>query len=133
MSNLPKKKQQNNQNATHISNYGKKKKFIIAPNIEPRDLNSLHEITGNTYQTIAIVGKRANQIAATLKEELHEKIEDFVSATDTLEEVHENKEQIEISRVYEKMPHATLLALEELMEDKIYFRMEEPVIEKTEQ
>ena len=64
---------------------------------------------------------------------MHEKIEDFVSATDTLEEVHENKEQIEISRVYEKMPHATLLALEELMEVKIYFRMEEPVIEKTEQ
>ena len=121
MSNLPKKKQQNNQNATHISNYGKKKKFIIAPNIEPRDLNSLHEITGNTYQTIAIVGKRANQIAATLKEELHEKIEDFVSATDTLEEVHENKEQIEISKFYEKLPNPSIIATEEYLDGKIEF------------
>ena len=78
--------------------------------------------TGNLYESIAIMAKRANQINITIKEELHSKLEEFASHTDSLEEVHENKEQIEISRAYERMPNAALLATAEFLEDKVYFR-----------
>jgi len=74
------------------------------------------------YQSIAIVAKRANQINISLKEELHNKLEEFASHTDSLEEIHENKEQIEISRAYEKMPNPALLATQEFLEGKIYHR-----------
>ncbi len=91
-------------------------------NVETRDLNELKEKTGNIYESIAIVAKRANQINITLKEELHNKLEEFASHTDSLEEVHENKEQIEISRAYERMPNPAILATQEFMEEKIYYR-----------
>ena len=94
-------------------------------NIETRDINEMKGKTGNIYESIAIVSKRANQINITLKEELHNKLEEFASHTDSLEEIHENKEQIEISRAYERMPNPALLATQEFMEDKIYFRKEE--------
>ena len=94
-------------------------------NVETRDLNELKSKTGNVYESIAIIGKRANQINISLKEELHNKLEEFASHTDSLEEVHENKEQIEISKAYEKMPNPALLATQEFMEDKIYFRRNE--------
>lgn len=94
-------------------------------NIETRDVNELKGKTGNTYESIAIVAKRANQINITLKEELHNKLEEFASHTDSLEEIHENKEQIEISRAYERMPNPALLATQEFMEDKIYYRKNE--------
>jgi DNA-directed RNA polymerase subunit K/omega len=81
--------------------------------------------TGNVYESIAIVAKRANQINIMLKEELHNKLEEFASHTDSLEEIHENKEQIEISKAYEKMPNPALLATQEFMEDKVYFRKNE--------
>jgi DNA-directed RNA polymerase subunit K/omega len=90
--------------------------------VETRNLNDLKEKTGNLYESIAIVAKRANQINISLKEELHNKLEEFASHTDSLEEIHENKEQIEISRAYERMPNPSLLATQEFMEDKIYFR-----------
>ena len=93
--------------------------------VETRNLNDIKEKTGNLYQSIAIVGKRANQINISLKEELHNKLEEFASHTDSLEEIHENKEQIEISRAYERMPNPALLATQEFMEDKIYFRKNE--------
>ena len=91
-------------------------------NIETRDLNELRGKTGNVYESIAIVAKRANQINISLKEELHNKLEEFASHTDSLEEIHENKEQIEISRAYERMPNPALLATQEFMDGKVYFR-----------
>ena len=94
-------------------------------NVETRDLNELKKRTGNLYESISIIGKRANQINITLKEELHNKLEEFASHTDSLEEIHENKEQIEISRAYERMPNPSLLATQEFMEDKVYFRKNE--------
>ena len=91
-------------------------------NIETRDLNELKGKTGNLYESIAVIAKRANQINITVKEELHNKLEEFASHTDSLEEIHENKEQIEISRAYERMPNPALLATQEFMENKIYYR-----------
>lgn len=94
-------------------------------NIETRDVNELKGKTGNLYESIAVVAKRANQINISLKEELHNKLEEFASHTDSLEEIHENKEQIEISRAYERMPNPALLATQEFMEDKVYYRKNE--------
>jgi DNA-directed RNA polymerase subunit K/omega len=94
-------------------------------NIETRDANELKNKTGNLYESIAIIAKRANQINISLKEELHNKLEEFASHTDSLEEIHENKEQIEISRAYERMPNPALLATQEFMEDKVYYRKNE--------
>src|SRR6188508_1873262 len=90
--------------------------------VETKNLNDIKEKTGNLYESISIVGKRANQINISLKEELHNKLEEFASHTDSLEEIHENKEQIEISKAYERMPNPALLASQEFMEDKVYFR-----------
>src|SRR5687767_12864995 len=90
--------------------------------VETKNLNDIKEKTGNLYESISIIGKRANQINITLKEELHNKLEEFASHTDSLEEIHENKEQIEISRAYERMPNPALLATQEFFEDKIYHR-----------
>lgn len=90
--------------------------------VETRNLDEIKNKTGNIYESIAIIAKRANQINITLKEELHTKLEEFASHTDSLEEIHENKEQIEISRAYERLPNPALLATQEFLEDKIYFR-----------
>ncbi len=92
---------------------------------ETKDLNVIKSKTGNVYESIAIIAKRANQINITLKEELHNKLEEFASHTDSLEEIHENKEQIEISKAYERMPNPALLATQEFLEDKIYYRKNE--------
>ena len=94
-------------------------------NAETKDLNVIKGKTGNVYESIAIIAKRANQINITVKEELHNKLEEFASHTDSLEEIHENKEQIEISRAYERMPNPALLATQEFLEDKIYYRKNE--------
>ncbi len=89
---------------------------------ETKDLNEIKSKTGNVYESISIIAKRASQINISIKEELHNKLEEFASHTDSLEEIHENKEQIEISKAYEKMPNPALLATQEFMEDKVYFR-----------
>ncbi|HTD93435.1 MAG TPA: DNA-directed RNA polymerase subunit omega [Chitinophagaceae bacterium] len=94
----------------------------IPNNVETKSLEELKNKTGNVYESIAIVAKRANQINISLKEELHNKLDEFASHTDSLEEIHENKEQIEISRAYERMPNPALLATQEFMENKVYFR-----------
>ncbi|HEY0355612.1 MAG TPA: DNA-directed RNA polymerase subunit omega [Flavisolibacter sp.] len=94
-------------------------------NIETRDVNGLKMKTGNLYESIAIISKRANQINISVKEELHNKLEEFASHTDSLEEIHENKEQIEISRAYERMPNPALLATQEFIEEKVYYRKNE--------
>lgn len=93
--------------------------------VEPKKLSELKDKTGNLYESIAIIAKRANQINVSVKEELHSKLEEFASHTDSLEEIHENKEQIEISKAYERMPNPALLATAEFLEDKVYFRKNE--------
>lgn len=92
---------------------------------ETKDLNVIKGKTGNVYESIAIIAKRANQINISLKEELHNKLEEFASHTDSLEEIHENKEQIEISKAYERMPNPALLATQEFVDDKVYHRRAE--------
>ena len=87
-----------------------------------RNITELEKETGNVYESIVIVAKRANQIAADIKEELNTKLQDFAGANDNLEEVFENREQIEISKHYERMPKPTLIAIEEFLEDKVYHR-----------
>ena len=92
---------------------------------ETKNLTDLKAKTGNLYESIAIIAKRANQINITLKEELHNKLEEFATHTDSLEEIHENKEQIEISKAYERMPNPALLATQEFLEGKVYYRKSE--------
>ena len=87
-----------------------------------RNLDDLYAPTGNIYESIVIVAKRANQINVEVKQELNRKLEDFSSYTDNLEEVFENREQIEISRFYEKLPKPTLIALQEFLDNEMYFR-----------
>jgi DNA-directed RNA polymerase subunit K/omega len=90
--------------------------------VETKNVADLKAKTGNLYESIAVIAKRANQINISLKEELHNKLEEFASHTDSLEEIHENKEQIEISKAYERMPNPALLATQEFVDDKVYHR-----------
>ena len=94
----------------------------ISPVLETKSVAEIQKKTGNLYESIVVISKRANQISSSLKEELHSKLEEFATTTDNLEEIHENREQIEISKYYEKMPDATLIATQEFMEGKVYFR-----------
>lgn len=91
-----------------------------------RDLRTLDVNTDNIYESIVVMSKRANQIAADVKEELHAKLADFATVNDNLEEVFENREQIEISKHYERMPKPTILAIDEFLNDKIYYRIPTP-------
>ncbi len=87
-----------------------------------RDVASLVKNTGNVYETIAIVAKRSDQIAVELKRELDAKLEEFASYSDNLEEMFENREQIEISKFYERLPNPALIALQEFEDNQIYYR-----------
>lgn len=87
-----------------------------------RDMMELCEDTDNVYETVSIIGKRANQIAVEMKSDLSKKLQEFASYNDNLEEMFENREQIEISRYYEKLPKPTLIAAQEYMEGKVYYR-----------
>ena len=90
-----------------------------------RDIERLDSQTGNIYEAVVVVSKRSNQISVELKKELNRKLEEFAYYTDNLEEVFENREQIEISKFYERLPKPTLIALEEYLEGKIYYRRPE--------
>ncbi|NOZ47665.1 MAG: DNA-directed RNA polymerase subunit omega [Chlorobi bacterium] len=90
-----------------------------------RNLTDMESGTGNIYESIAIISRRANQIGVELKEELNRKLEEFASYTDNLEEIFENREQIEISKFYERLPKPALIALQEFLSDQIYFRNNE--------
>ncbi|MDD2419592.1 MAG: RNA polymerase Rpb6 [Bacteroidia bacterium] len=94
----------------------------VPNNTITRDLSKMAEPTGNIYETTMIIAKRSNQIAAELKQELKQKLEEFSTFADTLEETFENREQIEISKYYEKLPKATLIAIDEFEQDKIQVR-----------
>ena len=98
------------------------KKSKSPVNTVTRDIMDLCEDTGNIYETVAIIAKRANQISAEIKQDLSKKLQEFASYNDTLEEVFENREQIEISRYYEKLPKPTLLATQEYIEGNVYWR-----------
>ena len=98
------------------------KKTNAPTNTVTRDVMELSKDTGNIYETVAIIGKRANQISVAMKEELTRKLQEFGSSQDNLEEIFENEEQIQISRYYERLPKPTLIATQEFIEGKVYYR-----------
>ena len=97
----------------------------INPSLNTRDYKELSAKTGNIYKSVNIIGKRAKQISAVQKEELNSKLAEFASDVDNLEEIFENREQIEISRYYERLPKPTTVATEELLNDELIFRKSE--------
>ncbi|MCU0326952.1 MAG: DNA-directed RNA polymerase subunit omega [Spirosomaceae bacterium] len=99
--------------------------MAASPSIITRDVDKLAAKTGNVYQSVFVVSQRAKQIAVKTKEELTQKLAEFASNIDNLEEIFENREQIEISKFYERQPKPTALAMEEFIEDKVEFRMRE--------
>ena len=98
------------------------KKTNAPSNTVTRDMMELCEDSGNIYETVSIISKRANQISVEIKADLSKKLAEFASYNDNLEEVFENREQIEISRYYEKLPKPTLMATQEYIEGKVYYR-----------
>ncbi len=97
-------------------------KSVVPNTTITRDLRDLDKKTDNLYESIVVISKRANQIAVDVKEELNAKLAEFATTSDNLEEVFENREQIEISKHYERMPKPTLVAIDEFLNDKVYFR-----------
>ncbi len=87
-----------------------------------RDTIKFEEKTGNIYEAIVAMSKRSNQISSELKEELTGKLQEFASSTDNLEEVFENREQIEISKFYEKLPKSVAISMAEMLDDRLYIR-----------
>ena len=106
------------------------KKTNAPTNTVTRDIIALSNDTGNVYETLRIIGKRANQISVEMKNDLEKKLQEFASYNDNLEEVFENREQVEISRYYEKLPKPTLIATQEYLEGKVYYK--NPTKEKEE-
>ena len=98
------------------------KKSKAPVNTVTRDIMELCKETGNIYESVAIISKRSNQISVEIKQDLNKKLAEFASYNDSLEEVFENREQIEISRYYEKLPKPTPLATEEFIEGNVYWR-----------
>lgn len=105
------------------------KKTHAPLNTVTRDMIELSEDTGNVYETVCIIAKRANQIAGEMKHDLENKLKEFATLNDNLEEITENREQIEISRYYEKLPKPTLIAAQEYVDHKLVFR--NPVKERS--
>jgi len=97
----------------------------LDPNIRARDIHELVENTNNVYESLNVITKRARQLAVDLKYELHNKLEEFAVSSDTIEEVSENKEQIEISKFYERLPNPVIIATEEFLNDELYYRYNE--------
>lgn len=98
------------------------KKVQTADEAVTRDIERFSQETGNIYESVVVLSKRANQVSLEMKEELNKKIEEFATPSDNLEEVFENREQIEIARFYEQLPKPTLIAVQEFIEGKIYYR-----------
>lgn len=94
----------------------------LDPNVRARDIYDLVDKTNNVYESLNIVSKRARQLAVDLKYELHNKLEEFAVSSDTIEEVSENKEQIEISKFYERLPNPVIIATEEYLNDELFHR-----------
>jgi DNA-directed RNA polymerase subunit K/omega len=98
------------------------KKTNAPINTVTRDMIEMSKDTGNVYETVCIIAKRSNQIAGEMKRDLEKKLDDFASYSDNLEEISENREQIEISRYYERLPKPTLIATQEYIENKTHYR-----------
>ena len=98
------------------------KKTNTPTNTVTRNMIQLSEDTGNVYETVRIIGKRANQISVDIKHDLEKKLQEFASYNDSLEEVFENREQIEISRYFERLPKPGLIAAQEYSDHEVYFR-----------
>lgn len=98
------------------------KKAVTPNSTVTRDLRDFDKQTDNIYESIVIISKRANQISVDVKEELNSKLAEFASTSDNLEEVFENREQIEISKYYERLPKPSLVAIDEFLNDRIYYR-----------
>ncbi|MDQ3290351.1 MAG: DNA-directed RNA polymerase subunit omega [Bacteroidota bacterium] len=96
--------------------------MAVPASIITRNMADFAQETGNVYESVAIISKRANQISVKIKEELNSKLAEFATTVDNLEEIFENREQIEISKYYERMPKPTNLAIEEFLEGKVFFR-----------
>ncbi len=94
----------------------------IEPNIRARNMEALSGKAANVYEALSVVAKRAKQLSVDLKQELHQKLEEFATSSDAIEEISENKEQIEISKFYERLPNSVIIAMEEFMNDELYFR-----------
>lgn len=94
----------------------------LNPNIRARDVKGLAATTGNIYEALQIISARARSVALDIKDELHGKLEEFAVHSDTIEEIHENKEQIEISKFYERLPNPVVIATEEYLEGKLEVR-----------
>ncbi len=105
-----------------MSYQNKRSLSSMNPLVETRDVVAMKEKTGNLYESIVVISKRASQISVNMKEELHKKLDEFTVHGDNLEEVHENKEQIEISRIYERMANSSLQSINEFNDDQIYYR-----------
>lgn len=97
----------------------------IDPNVRARDVDNMASKTSNIYETLAIITKRSIQLGAELKQELNTKLEEFATTSDTIEEISENKEQIEISKFYERLPNPAIIATEEWINDELYYRFKE--------
>ena len=95
------------------------------PNLRARDIKELANTTGNIYETLAIITKRSRQLAVDLKHELHGKLEEFAVTSDTIEEITENKEQIEISKFYERLPNPTVIATEDFLNEEVHYHYNE--------
>ncbi|MDD2798650.1 MAG: DNA-directed RNA polymerase subunit omega [Bacteroidales bacterium] len=98
------------------------KKTNAPSNTVTRDMTDMSSDTGSVYETVRIIGKRANQISVEMKSDLEKKLQEFASYNDNLEEIFENREQIEISRYYEKLPKPVLIATQEYLEGKVYHK-----------
>ena len=97
----------------------------LDPNVQARDMAGLAGRTGNVYESLAVIAKRSRQLSIELKKELHQKLEEFASTSDTIEEISENKEQIEISKFYERLPNPSIIATEEFLNEELYYRYNE--------
>ena len=98
------------------------KKFKVETTTVTRNMSELNDPTDNIYESVAIIAKRANQISQEIKEELNSKIEEFATPSDNLEEVFENREQIELAKYYENLPKPTLIATHEFLKDQVFSR-----------
>ncbi len=97
----------------------------LDPNVRARDVGEMARATGNIYETLAVISKRAKQLNVDIKYELHQKLEEFAVSSETIEEINENKEQIEISKFYERLPNPVIIATEEFLNGDIYHRYAE--------
>ena len=103
----------------------KSKVQSLDPNVAARDIKGIAGTTGNIYEVLNVISKRAANLSQDLKIELHSKLEEFATTTDAIEEVHENKEQIEISKFYERLPNPAIIAFNEYMNGELEYRIRE--------